>query len=123
MKVWRFGFGRAVSGSTYSEGSTLSQKDDVAYWGKIYEVDVSEREDNIDDNPLDWKGTKIEINGSVMLGVGLEPCSIARFTMIEKTEDDSYDDEDDDEDDDNDDNDDIDDDDLPELDNDIGSFE
>ena len=70
-----------------------------------------------------------------MLGVGLEPCSIARFTMIEKTEDDDFDD--DDEDDDEDYDDDLDEsvmgteeetldfniDDLPYLDDDIGSFE
>mmetsp|Transcript_13918 Transcript_13918/g.21151 ORF Transcript_13918/g.21151 Transcript_13918/m.21151 type:complete len:582 (+) Transcript_13918:314-2059(+) len=121
MKVWRFGFGRAVSGSTYSEGSTLSQQDDVAYWGKIYEVDVAQSEDKIDDDPLNWKGTKIEINGSVMLGVGLEPCSIARFTMIEKTEDDYYDDDEEDDDDEDDIDDDYDD--LPDLRDDIGSFE
>ena len=85
------------------------------------EIDVDEGEDSIDDNPLEWKGTKIEINGSVMLGVGLEPCSIARFTMIEKTEDDYYDDEEDEEyiDDDTDD----DNDNLPELHDGIGSFE
>jgi hypothetical protein len=132
MEVWRFGFGRNVSGSTYSEGSTLSNKDDVAYWGEILEVDSSSKEDTIDDDPLKWRGTKIEINGSVMIGAGLEPCSIARFTMIEKTEDDYYDDEDDEDDEDEDDygfDDDVnnheDDSDgyLPQLDKDVGSFE
>lgn len=122
LQVWRFGFGRNVSGSTFSEGKGLSQKDDVAYWGKIYEVDTVSKEDSIEDNPLKWKGTKIEINGSVMLGLDLEPCSIARFTMIEKTEDDYYDHEDE-EDDDEDNNDDNNDSDLSVLSKDIGSFE
>lgn len=110
MKVWRFGFGRAVSGSTFSEGSTLSHQDDVAYWGKIYNVD-SDSEEGAEDKD-EPKSSKIEINGSVMFGVGLEPCSVARFTMIEKT-DEEEDVEDEDEDDD----------DLPELSEDIGSFE
>jgi len=95
MSVWRFGFGRSVSGSTFSEGSQLKEEDDVSYWGKIYELDAAREEDSIEDDPNEWKGTKIEINGAVMLGVGLEPCSIARFTMIEKTEADYDDDEDD----------------------------
>ncbi len=98
MNVWRFGFGRSVSGSTYSEGPYLSHFDDVSYWGKIYEVDAAVGEDSIEDDPAEWKGTRIEINGAVMIGVGLEPCSIARFTMIEKTEDDDDIDEDDEDD-------------------------
>ena len=81
----------------------MTQKDEVAYWGEIYEVDTDIQEDSIDDDPTEWKGTKIEINGSVMQGVGLEPCSIARFTMIEKTEEDYDLDEDDDDDDEEDD--------------------
>ena len=88
----------------------------MAYWGKIYEVDGSNEEDSIDSDPMEWKGTRIEINGSVMQGVGLEPCSIARFTMIEKTEED-YDFEDDEEEDLEDD------DDFPHPKFDIGSFE
>ena len=92
----------------------MTQKDEVAYWGKIYEVDASNQEDSVDDDPTEWKGTRIEINGSVMQGVGLEPCSIARFTMIEKTEEDY--DLDDDEDEDNDDN-------FPDASHDYGEFE
>mmetsp|Transcript_27030 Transcript_27030/g.31939 ORF Transcript_27030/g.31939 Transcript_27030/m.31939 type:complete len:456 (-) Transcript_27030:51-1418(-) len=106
MQVWRFGFGRSVSGSTFSEGSTLSQKDEVTYWGQIYKVDVGELEDegSVDDEPSQKKGIRVEINGSVMSGCGLEPCSSARFTMIEKTEDDvEYDDDNSDDDDDDDD--------------------
>ena len=43
----------------------------------------------------------VEINGSVLDGLGLEPLPVARFTMIEETEvgdDDDLDDDDDDED-------------------------
>lgn len=97
MSVWRFGFGRSVSGSTFSEGLHLNHQDDVSYWGKIYEVDAAVDENSIHDDPCDWKGTRIEVNGAVMLGIGLEPCSIARFTMIEKTEQDDDEDEDDEE--------------------------
>jgi len=89
MQVWRFGFGRSVSGSTFSEGSTLSQKDEVAYWGKIYKVSESDEEDSEDEHPAQKKGMRVEINGSVMSGCGLEPCSSDRFTMIEKTEEDT----------------------------------
>lgn len=111
MEVLRFGFGRAVSGSTFSEGKTLSHEDDVVYWGDIYEADTDSKLDSIEDDPLKWKGTKIEINGSVMFGARLEPFFVAKFTMIEKTEEDY--DEDDDEDNY----------DLPELNEDIGTFE
>jgi len=120
MQVWRFGFGRSVSGSTFSEGSTLSQKDEVTYWGQIYKVNIGELEDedSVDNVPLPEKGIRVEINGSVMSGWGLEPCSSARFTMIEKTEDDvKYDDDNSDDDDD-----DIEDY-IPDLSDDIGSFE
>lgn len=86
-----------MSGSTFSEGSTLSQADEVAYWGKIYEVDVGSVDDGRE-NSAEAKKTKIEVNGSVMFGVGLEPCSVARFTMIEKTEEDELHDDDDDDD-------------------------
>ena len=123
MSVWRFGFGRGMAGATFSEGTHLSNQDDVSYWGEILEVDAAAEEDCIMDDPFEWKGTKIEVNGAVMLGVGLEPCSIARFTMIEKTEVDSSDDEDDDDDDDEDDEDDEDDDVLDSLPYDVGSFE
>lgn len=104
----------------YSEGSTLSQKDEVTYWGQIYKVNIGELEDedSVDNVPLPEKGIRVEINGSVMSGWGLEPCSSARFTMIEKTEDDvKYDDDNSDDDDD-----DIEDY-IPDLSDDIGSFE
>merc|ERR1719215_2547948 len=69
MQVWRFGFGRSVSGSTYSEGAQLTQNDDKGYWGTIYEQKNTGR---------------FEVRGMVMLGYGLEPTTIGRFTMIEQ---------------------------------------
>eukprot|EP00816_Leptocylindrus_hargravesii_P011337 CAMPEP_0196802296 /NCGR_PEP_ID=MMETSP1362-20130617/1926_1 /TAXON_ID=163516 /ORGANISM="Leptocylindrus danicus, Strain CCMP1856" /LENGTH=382 /DNA_ID=CAMNT_0042173553 /DNA_START=301 /DNA_END=1449 /DNA_ORIENTATION=- len=72
MQVWRFGFGRSVSGSTYSEGAQLTQNDDKGYWGTIYEQEGTGR---------------FEVRGMVMLGYGLEPTTIGRFTMIEQQDD------------------------------------
>jgi hypothetical protein len=105
----------------HSEGSNLSDKDEVVYWGQIYEVDGSSVEDSIETDPMEWKGKRIEINGSVMDGWGLEPCSVASFTMVEVTEDFSeYDDDDDDDDDEEDENNNYDD--YPDL-GDVGVFE
>jgi hypothetical protein len=119
MTVYRFGFGRSVSGSTFSEGKYLSNQDEVSYWGTIYEVDAAVEEDSIEDNPLEWKGTRIEVNGAVMVGIGLEPTSVAKFTMIEKTEEDVFDEDQDSDDDEDDGGDDY----LIPLNDDIGSFE
>lgn len=65
MQVLRFGFGRSVSGSVYSEGRSLSHEDAKAYWGTI-------------------NGT--EVSGSVLDGWGLEPIPVARFFMRETNE-------------------------------------
>jgi len=120
MQVWRFGFGRSVSGSTFSEGSTLSQKDEVGYWGKIYKVGKEgESSVSTSNDKEDSETARVEINGSVMDGLGLEPCPVGRFTMIEKTEDDDNFYEDEEEDDDEED----DEDDISALSDDIGVFE
>lgn len=58
-----------------SEGSSLTQDDEKAYWGKITEIGT----DN--DNKK-----KVEIDGAIMIGTGLEPCSIGRFRMVEMNE-------------------------------------
>uniref|UniRef100_A0A7S4RKB1 Uncharacterized protein n=1 Tax=Ditylum brightwellii TaxID=49249 RepID=A0A7S4RKB1_9STRA len=120
MQVSRFGFGRSVSGSVYSEGLGLTHNDEKAYWGQIEHVPQSndDDDDTISDNSS--KGTAafmdgaskqeeettgkkglIEVKGSVLDGWGLEPLPVARFTMIEKTDEreEDYDDEDDDDDD------------------------
>jgi len=98
MMVSRFGFGRSVSGSTFSEGTSLTQNDEKSYWGLIEEVATdSGAEDNIveGDEP-GAQNKKIQIEGAVMLGWGLEPCSIGRYKMIEM-EDDMLEEEDDEE--------------------------
>lgn len=82
MMVSRFGFGRSVSGSTFSEGTSLTQNDEKGYWGTITEV-ADAGKDSIEDDPAQWGNKKIEIEGAVMLGWGLEPCSVGRFKMIE----------------------------------------
>jgi hypothetical protein len=104
MMVYRFGFGRSVSGSTYrqvidffwlihlilfflnyfdqSEGTSLTQNDEKGYWGVISEVERGENGSH-DSLPPRPSNKKIEIAGAVMVGWGLEPCSIGRFKMIE----------------------------------------
>ncbi|KAL7540439.1 hypothetical protein ACHAWF_006680 [Thalassiosira exigua] len=100
MMVYRFGFGRSVSGSTYSEGTSLTQNDEKGYWGIITEV-VNGGKDSIERDPSDYGDKKIEVKGSVMVGWGLEPCSVGRFKMIEIEdilEDEDVEDEEEDED-------------------------
>jgi hypothetical protein len=41
----------------------------------IYEVDGAAEENFIHDEPIDWKGTRIEVNGAVMMVVGIRPRS------------------------------------------------
>lgn len=82
IQVYRFGFGRSVSYGTYSEGMSLTQDDEKAYWGKITQVDTIRKEITGADCPHQAH-KKIEIDGAVMVGWGLEPCSVGRFKMIE----------------------------------------
>lgn len=81
----------------YSEGMSLTQDDEKGYWGQIREVE-DDNEDSIEIDPADWGGKKIEVNGAVMVGWGLEPCSVGRFKMMEIVdEEDSEEDEEDNE--------------------------
>ena len=127
MQVWRFGFGRSVSGSVYSEGKCLTHEDAKTYWGTIGpETDVndaksgSEHESNestgatfnVDDNvdiesDSEAKSERLEVKGSVLFGWGLEPMPVARFIMretnatesiLEDEEDDEEEEDDDEED-------------------------
>eukprot|EP00578_Thalassiosira_sp_NH16_P013150 CAMPEP_0181123688 /NCGR_PEP_ID=MMETSP1071-20121207/26047_1 /TAXON_ID=35127 /ORGANISM="Thalassiosira sp., Strain NH16" /LENGTH=394 /DNA_ID=CAMNT_0023208875 /DNA_START=44 /DNA_END=1226 /DNA_ORIENTATION=- len=82
MMVYRFGFGRSVSGSTFSEGTSLTQNDEKGYWGTITALEDGSKE-SIEGDPAQWANKKIEIKGAVMVGWGLEPCSVGRFKMIE----------------------------------------
>mmetsp|Transcript_23999 Transcript_23999/g.40896 ORF Transcript_23999/g.40896 Transcript_23999/m.40896 type:complete len:537 (+) Transcript_23999:249-1859(+) len=95
MMVHRFGWGRSVSGSTFSEGKSLTQDDEKSYWGKIKEVpkSVDDADQGGDADTGDSK--KVSIKGAVMVGWGLEPCSVGRFKMTEI--EDILEDEDDDE--------------------------
>jgi hypothetical protein len=103
MQVVRFGFGRSVSGSVYSEGRMLSQDDAKAYWGTIqWDVqnstaeDVStasgdaasasnnmSAEDGATKDEKQKPSDKLRVDGSVMFGFGLEPTPVGRFIMRE----------------------------------------
>lgn len=120
MQVWRFGFGRSVSGSVYSEGTYLSKDDEKTYLGTIeyvaeeqgVEKDTNDQKNNsayssvvVDSEPLnDGKNDKsrLLVKGSVIIGGnGLEPQPIGLFILTERTttvteEDNAEDDEDDD---------------------------
>lgn len=67
----------------------MTQDDEKSYWGKIKEVPKS----GDDTDTGDVK--KVSIQGAVMVGWGLEPCSVGRFKMTEI--EDILEDEDDDE--------------------------
>jgi hypothetical protein len=99
MQVWRFGFGRSVSGSTFSEGPGLTKNDEKAYWGKIEEHGLDENESIQDEgSSVSSKENqkRIEIKGTIFWGWGLEPVPEGQFTMIEKLETDTEDEDDDD---------------------------
>lgn len=100
MQVWRFGFGRSVSGSTFSEGRMLSHDDAKTYWGWISYVDEDDSEDLGEDrrksqSSPDKDGEthrRLQVKGSAIVGWGLEPQPVARFIMREELdEDDAFD--------------------------------
>jgi len=111
MQSLRFGFGRSVSGSTYSEGNALGEES-KSYWGTISYEEDEEDEDSAnpqdpslssdDQSPdTDEKPKRLHVKGSVIVGWGLEPQPVGRFIMREAKDDseffDDYDDEDEDE--------------------------
>ena len=67
---------------TFSEGAQLTQNDDKGYWGVIKEYNIDNESGNISSELI----TRYEISGMVMLGSGLEPTTIGKFTMIECTD-------------------------------------
>ena len=71
-----------VNLETDSEGTSLTQNDEKAYWGKITEIGDSDK-DSIEGGPTEWSNKKLEIDGAVMVGWGLEPTTLGRFKMIE----------------------------------------
>jgi hypothetical protein len=122
MQVLRFGFGRSVSGSVFSEGKSLTKDDEKAYWGKIeydgnqpIDGDKKSDDNNIDSNSnnnnpmtsdsiMDDSGTKEEtdrrllVKGSVLFGYGLEPLPVGQFVLTETNSMEDYDEDEDDED-------------------------
>mmetsp|Transcript_35142 Transcript_35142/g.51606 ORF Transcript_35142/g.51606 Transcript_35142/m.51606 type:complete len:559 (+) Transcript_35142:56-1732(+) len=95
MQIWRFGFGRSVQGSTFSEGKGLTHNDEKTYWGHIRRQNVENEDEDADDVKSE-KNQLLEVKGSSFFGWGLEPEPIAMFTMIEKTETSMDEEEDDD---------------------------
>jgi len=79
----------------------LTQNDEKCYWGDITWPEDASWEGN--DGAPAWRDDrKIEIEGSVTIGCGLEPCPVGRFRMIEigdevSGEDDEADEEEEDE--------------------------
>lgn len=67
---------------TYSEGKSLTQDDEKSYWGKIKEVPKSADADK-QGGADTGDSKKVSIKGAVMVGWGLEPCSVGRFKMTE----------------------------------------
>jgi hypothetical protein len=67
-----------------SEGMNLTQDDERTYWGIITEVKQTNAK--IDNDPDNQRRKEVKIDGAIMLGTGLEPCSIGRFKMIETAE-------------------------------------
>jgi hypothetical protein len=97
MQVMRFGFGRSVSGSVYSEGRMLTHEDAKTYWGSIQvqEETIDDNNcNNIDDQSKELDNnnhhrepmSRLEVVGSVLVGWGLEPLPVARFIMRETTD-------------------------------------
>lgn len=115
MQVIRFGFGRSVSGSVYSEGRMLSHEDAKAYWGTITTITTNNTKDSNHSNSVtgsdashsvkqqsasnddDNKTSRLEVTGSVLDGWGLEPMPVACFIMRETSSELHIVDEDDDE--------------------------
>ena len=91
MRVSRFGFGRSVSGSVYSEGRMLSHEDCKTYWGTIRCVKTKQSSSPVSEGDPDLpeeseSGTHLEVSGSVLFGSSLEPMPIGRFHMKELKE-------------------------------------
>lgn len=69
----------------HSEGTSLTHDDEKCYWGKIRRPAPAVRRDDGEDR-AQRDEPKLEIEGSVMIGWGLEPCPIGRFKMMEMEE-------------------------------------
>jgi hypothetical protein len=101
MQIWRFGFGRSVSGSVFSEGTYLSKDDEKTYWGRIDYVAEDEGDmpkdksvgdeialppSSIERQSEKGDNGRLLVKGSVIFGGnGLEPQPIGRFILTERT--------------------------------------
>jgi hypothetical protein len=103
MHITRFGFGRSVSGSVYSEGKGLSHEDAKSYWGRI---SIEDQEEEVDDSFSSYnvpaEDLRLHVKGSVIYGIQLQPVPIGRFILreaddLEMMEDDDDDDDEDEE--------------------------
>jgi hypothetical protein len=112
MQIWRFGFGRSVSGSVYSEGTYLSKDDEKTYWGRIEYVteedgampnDKAKLDDSASPPTVEGPSEKdnkhrLLVKGSVIFGGnGLEPQPVGRFILTERTTTQTDEEEEDDE--------------------------
>jgi hypothetical protein len=96
MQILRFGFGRDVSGSVYSEGQSLSHEDCKWYRGSIKEGGSG---DDGNENDGAAGGDSLIVKGEVYLGK-VTPCREGLFMLKEAHDEDEEDDDDDDDDDD-----------------------
>jgi hypothetical protein len=93
MQIWRFGFGRSVSGSVYSEGTYLTKDDEKSYWGRIKYVPDKKIADEIystgtaetppGTNEAVENPKLLLVKGSVIFGYGLEPQPVGHFILTE----------------------------------------
>ena len=68
------------------EDDLEEEEDEKAYWGLITQ-EPDGGKDSIKADPSQWGNEKIQIEGAVMVGWGLEPTSTGRFKMIEIEDD------------------------------------
>lgn len=61
----------------------MTQDDEKSYWGKIKEVPKSADDADKQGGADTGDSKKVSIKGAVMVGWGLEPCSVGRFKMTE----------------------------------------
>jgi len=128
MQVIRFGFGRSVSGSVFSEGNSLTNDDEKAYWGKIKYDDNGDqltessgksRDEKSIDNDMISKikidnskskakmTRRLRVKGSVLFGYGLEPLPVGQFVLTETSSVEEHDSNEEDEEDEDEGNDDL----------------
>merc|ERR1711907_788432 len=105
MSISRFGMGRSVPGSVFSEGRLLSKDDEKTYWGKIDYEKAAKDAHPTSKLKIELDGSsdqRLLVKGSVLFGSGLEPLPVGLFILTETNSTEVYGFLDDDDDDDND---------------------